>query len=295
MSVLKNIIGQGGFGTVYGIDELPSVCVKVSNKKNNCRAWSDEYKKLKKIHSILDTNKSYKNLKFVRIIEPLHYYEKKDGNCFMVLNRIYNPYEKKYMDIKKSKSYATLSRTRSYKLSKSSKSPISPSLELSRSVSDLGKKYKNIDNYKNDLTIHSLFGEIGSETYKSSLRGKFIGLDLISTYLTDSEIEKISYELGQVMALLHFVAKNDATDIELYLGREFKTKKPRIYISDFDMSNDIIDYDDDTIDKLCWCFQAMPYFPSTSSSDKLYELFKEGYRKIANNDEVVEKIFDCYS
>ena len=97
------------------------------------------------------------------------------------------------------------------------------------------------------------------------------------------------------MALLHFVAKNDANDVELYLGREYNTKKPRIYISDFDMSNNIIDYDDITIDKLCWCFQAMPYFPSRNSSDKLYELFKEGYKKIANNDEVVEKIFDCYS
>ena len=145
------------------------------------------------------------------------------------------------------------------------------------------------------MTLNALFGETHSNTYKSSLRGKFIGLDLLSNYFTKDELEKVSYELGQAMALLHFIARNDALDIELYLGREYKTRKPRIYISDFDLSNDIKNYDDETIDKLCWCFQAMPYFPSLNSSKKLYELFKEGYKNVAKNDEIVEKIFDCYS
>ena len=288
--MFKTIIGQGGFGTVYAIEGNPSICVKVSNKKNNCRAWSDEYKKIKKIHSILDTNKIYRNLKFIRIIEPLHYYEKKDGNCFMILNRIYNPSEKN------DKIIPTMSY--SYKTTKSlSLLPQSQSLSLykPRSLNSLGKIDKNKDTYKSDLTIHALFGEIHSNTYKSSLRGKFIGLDLLSNYFTKDEIEKVSYELGQVMALLHFIAHNDALDIELYLGREYKTRKPRIYISDFDLSNEIKNYDDETIDKLCWCFQAMPYFPSLNSSEKLYELFKEGYKNVAKNDDIVEKIFDCYS
>lgn len=258
--MFKNIIGKGIFATVYGLDKNPYICIKKTNKKNNCSNWSNEYNKIRNIHKILDGNKKYKNLKFIKIIDPLYYYETKDGNFYMGLNRIYNPYKIKELKFIRSK-------------------------HLLSSCNKLHKNY---------LTINALFGETNASYYKSSLRGKFIGLDEILKYYNNDEIKKVSYELGKAMALIHFIAKNDATNIELYIGREYGTRITKIYICDFDLSNEITHFDNYTIDKICWCFDAMPYFPSSTSNKNLYNLFKKGYKKIANNDEIVEKIFNIY-
>lgn len=125
-------------------------------------------------------------------------------------------------------------------------------------------------------------------------RGEFIGLKEIREYMSDEDIEIACHELGMMMALIHFVGKNDAYDIEVFLGKELHSKKSRFYIADFDLSEEIKKYDDETIKRMAWSLDAVPYFPNESNNKKLFDLFKSGYSKIAQNPELVEKIFENY-
>jgi serine/threonine protein kinase len=124
-------------------------------------------------------------------------------------------------------------------------------------------------------------------------RGEFIGLKEIKEYMSDDDIETACNELGMMMALIHFVGKNDAYDIEVFLGKELHSKKCRFYIADFDLSEEIKQYDSETIERICWSIDAVPYFPH-ENNEKLFNLFKNGYSKICNNNDLVEKIFENY-
>jgi hypothetical protein len=126
-------------------------------------------------------------------------------------------------------------------------------------------------------------------------RGEFIGLKEIKEYVSEKDINIASYELGMMMALIHVVGKNDAYDVELFLGIEAHTKKCRFYLADFDLSEEIKTFDDETIQRMTWSLDAIPYFPQESLDPKLFKLFKSGYNKIANNDELVNKVFENYS
>lgn len=126
-------------------------------------------------------------------------------------------------------------------------------------------------------------------------RGEFIGLkEVRELFSSEEELEQACYELGVMMGLIHFVGKNDAYDVELYIGKEARTKKCRFYLADFDLSEEVKDFNDETISRITWSLDAVPYFPTEDSSPKLFDRFKEGYTLAANNDEVVDTIFDTY-
>ena len=288
--ILGEKLGEGGFGKVYAVAENPDSCVKISNKNNNCRVWKNEYDKIMDIHSKLSDNETFKKLKYVRLIYPTKFIEGKKGDCYMFMNRIYRP----KID-KASSPYSPQSSNISSALLKSPLSSFSsPYSPLKNSPSPI-KSSPSFEEKYDGKTLHSLFGESRS-TYKISERGEFIGLNLLQKLFSLDQLKTIAYELGKIMALLHFVSKNDAVDVELYVGIEHKTRKTRIYISDFDLSEKIIDYTDAVIeDRMAWSLSAMPYFPSLDSSKLLYEYFKKGYRKTANNDEVVDKLFSIYT
>lgn len=124
-------------------------------------------------------------------------------------------------------------------------------------------------------------------------RGEFIGLKEIKEYIQTDDLQTACYELGVMMSLIHFVGKNDAYDMELYLGKEANSKKCRFYIADFDLSEEITKYDNGTYERLTWCFDAVPYFPRKSVDPELFEFFYKGYCKFGPID-VVEKIFEDY-
>jgi hypothetical protein len=120
-------------------------------------------------------------------------------------------------------------------------------------------------------------------------RGEFIGLEQVRQYVSDQDLKRGVFELGLLLGLIHFVGRNDAYDLEVYLGKEYTTKKARFYISDFDQSEKIDNFNDDEIERMQWSIIALPYFP-TNHSLELYQLFRQGYYLIVPA-QIADKVF----
>lgn len=129
-------------------------------------------------------------------------------------------------------------------------------------------------------TLHPLLGD-NDCNYTNKNRGVFKGLKQlkIELELTDKLLEQISYDLGVMMGNIHFIGKNNAYDVEVYLGCKnvcstSETYKLGLYIADFDLSEHIKTYDNETIYRMIWSMDAVPYFPTEG---KMLENFKSGY------------------
>jgi hypothetical protein len=150
-------------------------------------------------------------------------------------------------------------------------------------------------------TLHPLLGE-KKFNHVDKKRGIFKGLKQLKQelYMTDEILEEISYELGKMMATIHFIGKNDAYDVEVFLGCKAmctgNVNKLGLYLADFDLSEPIVHYDKETISRMVWSLDAVPYFPTQDSSVDLYTRFKSGYTKAAGiaNKHIVDQIFDIY-
>lgn len=151
---------------------------------------------------------------------------------------------------------------------------------------------KNIDDDRYN-TVQPMFGEKDMDIIYHG-RGQFIGLEQI--YKIVPNVNRLCYDIGYVMGLIHFVAKNDAYDIELFLGKSYE-KDLKVYIADFDLTESIQSYDE-SMERIVWSLQAVPYFPVDVESD-LYTEFFNGYRKAAKEgdipDKIVEQIISEYS
>lgn len=151
-------------------------------------------------------------------------------------------------------------------------------------------------------TIHPLFGNPGSYRSLTPGRGLYIGLSEIETLLTEEQMRQAVMELGIVMALLHFVARNDAFDIEIFLGRSQEDGSDlKLYIADFDLTESIESFDVNTIEnRMYWSLEAISYFPNRDSNNDLYELFREAYMGTATlttgakGQQVAEELFGMY-
>ena len=131
-------------------------------------------------------------------------------------------------------------------------------------------------------------------------RGEYIGVKEILEYISKDDFELACHELGVLMGLIHFHGRNDAYDIELFLGREYGGKKLRFYIADFDQTEDVKDDvgDKHVLARLTWSFDAVPYFPRESCDVTTFKIFKEAYKNIAEGagieGDIVEDIFEDY-
>jgi hypothetical protein len=144
------------------------------------------------------------------------------------------------------------------------------SIELTRAFNP-----KNIDTY----TIHPQF-QCDILNYVNNERGHFLGIkNLIKDGIFTSEsIEKYIKNLGIIMARLHYKAKNDGYDLELFVSK-IKNNDPIIYIADFDLSEFYEDKpNQQQIERLAWSLEAYPYFPIKGS---LYEIFSNNYMEEA--------------
>lgn len=126
-------------------------------------------------------------------------------------------------------------------------------------------------------------------------RGEFIGLKEIKEYIkNERELRQACFELGVVMALIHHVGRNDAYDVELYIGREARSRKVRFYLADFDLSQEVSAFDAETIKRLTWSMDAVPYFPRKSCDPELFQVFYAGYLSVAQDEDLVQRIFKTY-
>lgn len=251
-SLFGKELGRGGFGIVYEKKDDPSIAIKVSDKTmaHSCRAWSNEYSKIKEVIERIQSHKSYKKLDMVQILDPIRFHES-SSICYMLIPRVYRPEEK-----------------RSKTASKTGDTPY--------------------------YTLHALFGE-ASLRRKYLGRGEFIGLREIEEYVSKDDLSKMVFQLGVALALFHYVAKNDACDIEVFLGRDATSRKLKLFIGDFDKVSTIEAYTPHTIDNLVWCMEAVEYFPKKEVNIQLYETFKEGYLSITGKDNAYAlRLFDKY-
>lgn len=142
-------------------------------------------------------------------------------------------------------------------------------------------------------TIQAQLGwKSGRMMHKS--RGEFIGFEELQAYVSKKDLEIVAHELGIMMGLIHFIGKNDAYDVELYFGKEAGAKKPRFYLADFDLSESIKSYDEDTISRMTWSLDAVPYFPREDVDPDLYETFRLDYKQMEDQVGVADKVFEAY-
>lgn len=160
-------------------------------------------------------------------------------------------------------------------------------LELSRVVNPI--------NSSADYTVQVQFG-VNSVDYKDKARGRFLGLSQLKQerILSDTTISEYVKQLGTVIGSLHFIAKNDGYDLELFAGVE--DGKTVLYIGDFDLSEMIQDYGKEEIERMAWALGAVPYFP-TLDQEELYEVFKNAYLEVAENQgkrDIGEAVLEKY-
>ncbi len=149
---------------------------------------------------------------------------------------------------------------------------------------------------KENFMIHPQFG-VDDLDYHQKTRGHFLGIkQLKNKYLPDKLIEKYVFELGKVLSYLHFGAKNDGYDLEILLGTTYEDPTLKLFIVDFDLTENIDEYSKKTIKRMVWALDAVPYFPE--SDNALFIPFKKGYLEIANDLgllEIAEKVLNEYS
>ncbi len=244
------LIGRGGYGSVYATPRYPAYAVKISNKSNTCRAWSNEYRKMMSIHHVLERN-AIPELSTVRIIKPLGFTEMGDS-CAMIMPRIVHP--------------------------------------CSHSDTDMTP------------VIQALFGDEKSYMPTSG-RGTFLGLKYLDEYFSTEQMENSVYELGQAMSVLHYIARVNAVDIEVVLGKSsYRSPNYHLYILDFDLSEQITDYDKSAVESMIWSLLAVYYFPFPSvdkqSGRNLFPFFRNGYMCVAKRvgmEDIAELVMEKYA
>jgi len=105
-------------------------------------------------------------------------------------------------------------------------------------------------------------------------RGLFLGVQelIAENIFNPGNINRYMHELGILMARLHYRIKNDGYDLELFISKE--EDKIIIYVGDFDRSEFYEEVDKERIDRLCWSFAAVEYFPGKG---ELYSIFSDSY------------------
>lgn len=146
-------------------------------------------------------------------------------------------------------------------------------IELSRVVNPI--------NTSANYTVQVQFGTNSIDRISPG-RGRFLGLSQLKDLdiISEDMIPEYAKQLGTVIGRLHFIAKNDGYDLEVFAGT--KNEKIILYIGDFDLSEMITEYGDEQIKRMAWTLEAVPYFPTLDQAD-LYELFKTAYLEVADS------------
>ena len=155
-------------------------------------------------------------------------------------------------------------------------------MEMPRICNPLGKHQ----------TLHPLLGEF-DYSYTDKRRGIFMGMKQLQKHFnfSDRYLKQIARELGIMMSNIHFKARNDAYDVEIYLGCDYK-----FFLADFDLTEEICTFDPETIQRMVWSLDAVQYFPTTDCCPDLYKIFKDGYFQHLTSEQknIATLVFDLY-
>ena len=150
---------------------------------------------------------------------------------------------------------------------------------------------------KTTTVIQPLFGE--NDKFKHDpKRGYYVSIDILirENNILLSDLKNIIVDLAKFLAKMHFKAKMDGNDIEFFLSYDKQTKKPIIIVADFDLVENITNYDKDIKDKIIWGMTNIEFIPMPFVSkgiDKLFKIFSTNYIKTAekyDKKEVAEQI-----
>lgn len=147
---------------------------------------------------------------------------------------------------------------------------------------------------KHNKSIHATFGDTFTEVSLHLSRGYYYGLKELEKHL--SNVSEYIFQLGQMMATLHYILLNDGYDIEVIVGYEHNSDVPRLYIIDFDLSKTITEFDSGTIKRIVDGLTSVPYFPY--ADDPNWKIFSDGYLSIAEKEdysEVAEQVLSKYA
>lgn len=238
-------IGRGAHGIVYAIKGNDKQVIKVSDKTNTCRQWSNEYQKINNFMSRIDHLPTFTKFKFVGVVRPTDFVSVDDGTqCFMSMSYIWRPDNKK------------------------------------------------------ELPTQQVY--LGLPTFNTTFKGRghFIGLKEVKEIFggNNYELGIAIYELGQLLSLIHHIGKNDAYDVELFIGKSGgEGSINKFWLADFDLSQEYDTLNKDVIERLTWSMDAVPYFPTDESDPELLKTFIRGYASIIpNNPQLVKEIFVNY-
>ena len=146
-------------------------------------------------------------------------------------------------------------------------------LELSRVVNPIDPNA--------DYTIQVLMG-YDEMDYKEPARGRLMGALTLANMnvIPKAQLLEYSKQLGQAVGRLHYIAKNDGYDMEVFAGTE--GGRTVLYIGDFDLSDMITTYGPAQIKRMAWALAAVQYFPTTEQQ-VLYIPFKAAYLEAATS------------
>ena len=107
-------------------------------------------------------------------------------------------------------------------------------------------------------------------------RGLYLGRDQLVRYLPHSyTLYDLVFDLGALVARLHYVCKVDATDVEYVFGHMADAPLyNQLFALDFDLCQR---YDTPDVKTLSWSLSSEEYFPQPSGDPHLWIMFREAY------------------
>eukprot|EP00961_Rhodomonas_salina_P032154 433537-Rhodomonas_salina.1 len=139
-------------------------------------------------------------------------------------------------------------------------------------IPELLQKFGDEKSRKTCAMVHPMLGT-ADMLLNVEGRGLMLGLKNLVEFFDRSYIEELTGQLGKMVSLVHFVGKNDLYDIEIFLGTEYPKKHIKMHLSDYDLSENYEELNDNTIERIKWSLEAVPYFPCRDCDEKLFNIF----------------------
>jgi len=112
----------------------------------------------------------------------------------------------------------------------------------------------------------------------NTIRGRYVGPNVLAKYF---DVEKLAYEAGLLIGIVHYCAKLNGTDTELVIGKTVSKKDLQLFLIDYDQVCPWNPEDPQSkiVRELSWALSAEPYWPTPESP--YHQSFRKGYLEVA--------------